>query len=298
MPLNCVSAADASYECSCECGCRTRVPCYPTDMTDAQWTVLEPLLPVMLCLTLIGGRPEKHSRRTIIDALFYMVDNGIKWRAMPGDYPPWRTVYGYSTRWGADKVTHQLVDALRTQIRVAAGRNPQPSAGIIDSQSVAESAEGIVPAATSGYDGHKKVNGRKRHLLADTLGLLIAVVITAANVQDRDAAAQLLLRARARGIRLGCVFTDSAYHGPWTEWAEKKLGTIIEIVKRNDDTSQFIVVPRRWVVERTNAWTSRRRRCARGYERLTSQDVVMVHLAHILIMTRRLASLNQDATTL
>ncbi len=298
MTLNRVPAGNATpvRPCACECGCVTRQPCYPTDLTDAQWAVLESLLPVMLCQTVLGGRPEKHYRRTIVDALFYLVDNGIKWRALPRDFPPWRTVYGFCRRWRQDKVTTALADDLRAAIRRGLGRNAEPLAGIIDAQSVAESAEGVVPAASSGYDGHKHVNGRKRHLLVDTLGLLIAVVITPANTQDRDAAVRLLRNARARGRLLQLIWADSAYHGDWAGWALRALGIVIEIVRRCDDTAGFKVLPRRWVVERTNAWITRRRRCARDYERLPSQHAAMVEWAAILMMTRRLARITPATT--
>ena len=155
----------------CTCGCTTRVPRYPSYLTDEQWAVMQSLLPVPLADTPLGGRPEKHHRRAVVDAIFYVVDNGIKWRALPADFPPWRTVYGFTRRWRADRVTHDLADQLRALIRQAAGRDAEPTAGVIDAQSVAESAEGVVPKATSGYDRHKNVNGRKRHLLVDTLGL-------------------------------------------------------------------------------------------------------------------------------
>ena len=292
MTLNRAPAAEATPGCSCGCGCAARAPRYPTDLTDEQWAVLEPLLPVMLCLTALGGRPEKHDRRTMIDAIFYLVDNGIKWRALPADFPPWKTVYGMHARWKKDGVLADITDRLRGQVRAAAGRHPEPSAGIIDAQSVAESAEGVVPAATSGYDRHKNVNGRKRHLLTDTLGLLITVVAGPANLQDRDAAAVLLLRARRRGrTRLARVWADHAYHGDWTIWAQHALGITIDIVPRPDDAqgSGFTVLPRRWVIERTHAWITRRRRCARDYERLPAHHVAMVHWAAILQMTRRLA---------
>ena len=260
MPLNRVTAADAScarYECSCECGCLTRARRYPTDLTDAQWAVLEPLLPVMLCLTELGGRPELHCRRTMVDAVLYLVDNGIKWRAMPADFPPWRTVFGMHARWRKDGVTSRLVDELRAVVRVAAGRSAEPSAGIVDAQSVHESAEGVVPAATSGYDSHKKVNGRKRHLLVDTLGLLIGVVVTAASAQDRVGAAMLLKRARARGRRLALVWADNGLRRRLRHWARRTLGVAIEVVLQPRDQQGFRVLPRRWVVERTHAWITR-----------------------------------------
>ena len=292
MTLNRAPAADGTPGCSCGCGCATRAPRYPTDLTGEQWAVLEPLLPVMLCRTALGGRPEKHHRRAMIDAIFYLVDNGIKWRALPADFPPWKTVYGMHARWKKDGVLADITDRLRSQVRAAAGRHPEPAASIVDAQSVAESAEGVVPAATSGYDRHKNVNGRKRHLLTDTLGLLITAVAGPANLQDRDAAAVLLLRARRRGrTRLARAWADNAYHGDWTIWAQHALGITIDIVHRPDDatTAGFTVLPRRWVIERTHAWITRRRRCARDYERLPAHHVAMVHWAAILQMTRRLA---------
>jgi putative transposase len=267
------------------------VPRYPTDLTDAQWAVLEPLLPVMLCRTALGGRPEKHRRRTMIDAMFYLVDNGIKWRAMPADFPPWRTVYGLCARWKQDGVLADITDLLRAGIRRAAGRDPEPSAAIIDSQSVHESAEGVVPSATSGFDSHKKVNGRKRHLLVDTLGLLICVVATPANVQDRAGAAVLLKRALSRGRRLALAWGDSGYNGDWGHWSKRVLGVTVNVVAQPRDQEGFQVLPRRWVVERTHAWITRRRRCARDYERLPAHHEAMVQWAAIIQMTRRLAKI-------
>jgi transposase len=301
MTLNRVPAgrATAGRPCECECGCAGRVPCYPTDLTDEQWAVLEPLLPVMLCLTVLGGRPEKHRRRTMIDAMFYVADNGCKWRALPADFPPWQTVHGMFARWKRDGVWADIVDLLRAGVRTAAGRDPEPSAGIIDSQSVHESAEGVVPSATSGFDGHKKVNGRKRHLMTDTLGLLITVVVTAASVLDRDGAVPLVARASRRGRRrLARLWADSAYTGDWRAWAEREPGIVIEVIGQNPETKGkgFQVLPRRWVIERTNAWISRRRRCARDYERLPEHHAGMVQLAAIIQMTRRLAK-HQAATT-
>jgi transposase len=301
MTLNRVPAgcAKAGWPCECECGCAQRVPCYPTDLTDEQWAVLEPLLPVMLCLTVLGGRPEKHRRRTMIDAMFYVADNGCKWRALPKDFPPWQTVHAMLARWKADGVWADLVDLLRAGVRQAEGRDPEPSAAVIDSQSVHESAEGVVPAATSGFDSFKKVNGRKRHLMVDTLGLLITVAAGPASGQDRDGAAALLARARRRGRRrLALAWADNAYHGAYQDWSRRKLGITVEIVDRQAlaATSRregFRVLPRRWVVERTNAWISRRRRCARDYERLAAHHEAMVQLAAILQMTRRLARIIQ-----
>jgi putative transposase len=297
--LNRATAGCANAGRRCDCGCAGRAPRYPTDLTDEQWAVLEPALPVMLCGTPPGGRPEKHRRRTMIDAVLYVVDNGVKWRALPADFPPWQTVHGMFSRWKADGAWADVVDRLRAGVRAAEGREPEPSAGVIDSQSVHESAEGVVPAATSGYDGWKKVNGRKRHLLAGTLGLLIAVAVSPANVQDRDGAVVLLRRSARRRPRLARVWADSGYTGDgYREWLLRELGIAVEIVTRPPAgrEGEFRVMPGRWVIERTNAWVSRRRRCARDYERLPEHHAGMVQVAAILQMTRRLAR-NRAAST-
>jgi transposase len=292
-------ALAAAANSACGCGCASRPQRYPSDLTDAQWAVLEPVLPVPLCRTPLGGRPERHDRRTMINAILYLVDNGCKWRALPADFPPWQTVYGLHARWKADRVLDDITDRLRAAVRQASGRDPEPSAGVMDAQSVAESAEGVVPSATSGFDAHKRVNGRKRHILADTLGLLITVAVTAASAQDRDAAVVLALRARRRGRRrLQRIWTDSVYEGPWIAWARAVLSLDIQLVRPPEGTTGFRVLPRRWVIERTLAWITRRRRCARDYERLPAHHAAMVQWAAILQMTRRLARLLQPATDL
>jgi transposase len=291
MTLNRATAGRANAGLPCECGCEQRVPYYPSDLTDEQWAVLEPVLPVMLCGTELGGRPEKHRRRTMIDAVFYVLDNGIKWRAMPADFPPWQTVYHLFRRWREDGAWAAVAGLLRPAARRAAGRGPEPSAGIIDSQSVHESAEGVVPAATSGFDSHKKVNGRKRHLLVDTLGLLIGVAVTPASTPDRAGAALLLKAARKAGRhRLALTWADKAYDGDWRHWAQRTLGITVEVVLQpRDQEPGFHVLPRRWVVERTHAWITRRRRCARDYERLPETHAAMVTIAATIQMTRRIA---------
>ena len=290
MTLNRAAAACANQGWPCGCGCAQRTPRYPTDLTDEQQAVLEPALPVMLCATELGGRPEKHWRRTMTGAVFYLAGNGIKWRALPAGFPPWRTVYGLHARWKKDGVLADITDLLRAAARVAAGRHPEPSAAVTGSQSVHESAEGVVPAAASGFDSHKKVNGRKRHLLAGTLSLLVTVVVTPASTQDRDTALILARRARSRGRhRLALIWADGGYDGPWAAWARHEHAITVQVVHRPTDQQGFTVLPRRWVVERTNAWISRRRRCARDYERLPEHHAAMVHWAAILQLTRRLA---------
>jgi transposase len=299
MPSNRASSLAATSPRPCACGCFTRRPRYPSDLTDAQWEVIAPLLPVPLWQTPLGGRPEKHHRRAVVDAILYLVDNGIKWRAMPADFPPWRTVYGIFAAWQHDQVTGRLADDLRASARRALGRDSEPSAGCIDAQSVHESAEGVVPAASSGFDPHKKVNGRKRHVITDTLGFLISVAVTPANAQDRDLAFPLLAAARRRGRhRLSRVWADHGYQGDEIAWARHHYGITIEIVARPDSMKGFQVLPRRWVVERTLAWITRRRRCARDYERLPSHHAAMVQWAAILQMTRRLARLPHPRPTL
>jgi transposase len=281
--------ATSSYRCRCECGCASRVPRYPSDLTDGQWAALEPLLPVMLCRTPLGGRPEKHARRTMVDALFYVLDTGCKWRSLPADFPPWKTVYSLFARWAADGVFTVLTDVLRARVRQAGGRAAEPSAGVMDAQSVQRCAEGTVPAAAVGYDRFKKVTGCKRHVLTDTGGLLIGVVVTPAGVQDRAGAALLLKAARAAGrTRLALVWADQGYSGLWRHWSARELGITVEVVAQHPAQQGFKVLPRRWVVERTHAWITRRRRCARVYERLPAHHAAWTCLAAIYQMTRRL----------
>ena len=293
MPLNPARASAGAARPACGCGCVTRTRKYTSDLTDQEWTALEPELPVMLCDTPLGGRPEKHSRRTMINAILFVADNGCKWRNLPADFPPWKTVCHLFARWSRDGVAAAITDRLRARVRTAAGRDPEPSAAIVDAQSVHESAEGIVPAASSGFDHHKKVNGRKRHILVDTLGLLITAAASPANAADRDGAAVLLAHARARGRhRLARAWGDRAYNGEdWITWAQEELGITIEVVEQPADAKGkgFQVLPRRWVVERTLAWITRRRRCARDYERLPAHHVAWIHWAANIQMTRRLA---------
>jgi transposase len=220
---------------------------YPSSLTDQEWAVIAPLLgpPVRPR----GGRPPKHPLRRIIDAIRYLVRGGCPWRLLPGDFPPWQTVYWWFAKWTADHTLDRLHDTLREQVRIAAGRKAAPSAAIIDSQSVR--AADTVPRSSRGWDAGKKVNGRKRHLAVDSLGLLLLVLVTAACVQDRDAARPLLWRLRAgyRTIRL--VWADAGYAGKLVAWAAAMLHLLVEIVRKRPGQSTFQVLPRRWVVERT-----------------------------------------------
>ena len=293
--LSCrIPPADAASEQAC---CRlapfhqgqgaSRARRYPSDTTDAQWVVIDPLLPDPAWLTGQGGRREVHCRRAIVDAIFYVVDNGIKWRALPADFPPWSTVYNYFAAWEAAGITQDVLDGLRDRVRLREGRAAAPSAAIIDSASV-RAAE-TVGAASRGYDAGKKVNGRKRHIAVDTLGLLLCVLVTAASVQDRDGAKPLLTLLGASFRRIRLVWADGGYAGKLLAWASEHLRLRLQIVKRTDDATGFVVLPRRWVVERTLAWIARHRRCVRDYERLPTHHEAMVRWSMIRITSQRLA---------
>ena len=233
-----------------------------------------------------GGRRPRHSRRDIIDAIRYVAHNGCLWRALPADFPPWQTVYDYHARWSADGTINRLHHALRDQVRHLEGRDREPTAAVIDSQSV-RAAE-TVAATRRGDDAGKKVNGRKRHLAVDTIGLLLVVAVSAASVQDRHAGRALIAALHACHRRVRLVWADSGYNGTLVTWSAT-LGISVHIVAKLAGQIGFHVLPRRWVVERTLAWISRRRRTVRDYERLPAHHAAMVHWAMIIVMTRRLA---------
>jgi transposase len=222
---------------------------YPSSsLTDAQWALLEPLLPPPGNTGGRGGRPEKHPRRRVLDAIFYLVRGGIAWAALPAEFPPAKTVYGLFRRWAAADVWVRIHDALRDRARVAAGRHPSPTAAVIDSASVR--GADTVPARSRGYDAGKRVHGRKRHLAVDTGGLLLAVVVTLAGLRDRDGAVRLLAALRAQCATLALVWADGGYAGRLVSWARAVLAVTVTIVKRTDARTGFRVLPRRWVVER------------------------------------------------
>ncbi len=261
----------------------SRCRAYPSDLTDAQWAIIEALLPPPRR----GGRPEKHPRRAIVDAILYVVRTGCSWRQLPTDFPPWQTVYWYFTAWEQAKVTHAVLAALRGELRQHEGRDAEPTAGIIDSQSV--KGADTVGRRTRGYDAGKKVNGRKRFIVTDTMGLLIVVVVLAASVQDRDGAKTTLLRSRAAAPRARFIFADGAFAGGLLDWAARILSIVIAVVRKPADQMGFAVIPRRWAVERTLAWITAHRRLARDYERNPNNSEAMIRWASINTMTRRLA---------
>ena len=258
---------------------------YPSDLSDARWRLIASCLPERVPGG--RGRPRVHSLRQVVNAILYVGRTGCPWRYLPAGYPPWPTVYGYFARWRDDGTLARLHGRLRDAARDAAGRRAQPTAAIIDSQSVR--AADTVPKATRGWDAAKKVNGRKRHIAVDTTGLLLDVVITAASVQDRDAARPLLWNLRRACPRVRLAWADSGYQAHrLTAWATA-LRITLQIVRRPDDLHTFTVLPRRWVVERTFAWISKHRRTVRDYETLPASHEAMILWAMTALMTRRLA---------
>jgi transposase len=282
-----VEAAKASCGVS-GCGCRDRVRRYPSDLTDEQWGVLAPeARAVMTELRKSpAGAPMKHDLRAVLDAIGYLTRYGIEWRALPADFPSWEAVYAFFERWSERGLPRRLADRLRGRIRIACGRAELPTAAVIDAQTVR--GADTVAADSAGYDAGKKTKGRKRNIATDSLGLLLMVTVTTAGMQDRDTAHRLLALLREHFSTITLVWADGGYAGRLVAWARAVLRLTITIVKRSDDTKGFVVLPRRWVVERTFGWLVRHRRLVRDYERRPEHHEAMVWWATVTIMTRRL----------
>jgi putative transposase len=254
---------------------------YPTDLTDSQWNIIEPLIPAAKS----GGRPRHLEMRQVVNALVYVTVGGIQWRLLPNEYPKWQSVYSYFRRWRDDGTWQRIHDTLRAQVRRRADRHKHPTAGCLDSQSVKTTA---VPGVR-GYDKGKQVNGRKRHILVDTLGLLLAVVVTAASVPDVTGARRLLSNLPGACKKLRRIWVDGGYRGKLLDWVAERCRCRLQVVLRSDDQKGFVVLPRRWVVERTFAWLAQYRRLSKDYERLTTTSEALIYLAMIRLMLRRLA---------
>jgi putative transposase len=256
-------------------------PAYPSDLTDAQWAILAPLLPPPAGT----GHPRDHDLREVVNALLYLDHTGCQWRYLPHDLPPWSVVRYYFDQWTVHGTVDQIHTALREQVRTAAGRDAQPSAAIVDSQSVKTGRQ----PGVRGYDGAKQLTGRKRHLLVDTQGWLLAVLVTAANISDPAGARRLFAQAQPRFPRVQHLWGDRAYGGTLVEWALRACGWVLEIVSHVVPVHTFVLQKWRWIVERTFSWWTEVRRLSKDYEVKPAASESWIQLAMCHLMLHRLA---------
>lgn len=259
---------------------------YSTNLTQDQWELIESLIPAPLP----GGRPREANMWEVLNAIFYVLCEGCRWRALPGDFPNWQTVYTYFRNWRKDGTWIRIHDKLREWTRVATERSPSPSEAIVDSQSVKSAA--MVSRAV-GYDAGKKVKGRKRFLTVDTLGLVLRVLITAASVGEREGGKQVLKKVKQMEpsvSRLHTIWVDAGFDGkPFMQWVMNFCRWIVQVVIRPKERKEFVLLPKRWVVERTLGWLTWCRRLNKDYELLPETAETFVYIALIRIMVRRLA---------
>lgn len=253
---------------------------YPTDLSEKQWKLLSQMLPPPEQF----GRKRRVNLREIINALCYLARSGCQWRLLPKEFPAWQTVYYYFRKWRENQWFIALNHNLLKKVRIQSGKQENPSAAIIDSQSVKTDEQ----AEACGYDAGKKVKGRKRHILVDTLGLLLTTKVLTADIQDRDGAKLLFLEIKEQMPRLQLVWADGGYRGKLIVWVAVQCLWILEIVKRSDKEKVFKVLPKRWIVERTFSWLNRNRRLSKDYERKIESSEAWIYLAMSILMLKRL----------